>query len=128
MSGNLGIEVVVTGGNLRRADGGLIGDFAAQTIKQLRFDYAVIGCSALDEGGDILDFDIQEVGISKTIISQSEQVFLVADSSKFERKAPAKISSLAEVDVFFTDNSPPSAFEEFCATTRTRIELCKDGR
>lgn len=124
LSGNVGAEVVVTGGNLRRADGGLIGDFAAQTIKQLRFDYAVIGCSALHEDGDILDFDIQEVDISKRIIRQSNQVFLVADSSKFERKAPAKISSLADIDVFFTDHSPPIPFQQFCAATKTRIELC----
>lgn len=123
LSASPGIEVVVTGGNLRRSDGGLVGDFATQTIKQLRFDYAVIGCSALHEDGDILDFDIQEVGASKTIIQQSNTVFLVSDSSKFEGKAPAKIASLAEVDVFFTDLPPPMPFQNFCTSTQTRIEL-----
>lgn len=125
LSSSPGVEVVVTGGNLRRADGGLIGDFATQTIKQFRFDYAIIGCSALHEDGDILDFDIQEVGVSKTIIQQSKQVFLIADTSKFERKAPAKISSLAEVDRFFTDSEPPVAFKEFCAATKTPIIICR---
>ncbi|MEM9845087.1 MAG: DeoR/GlpR family DNA-binding transcription regulator, partial [Pseudomonadota bacterium] len=58
------IEFVVTVGNLRRSDGGLIGDLAKQTISQFRFDYAVIGCSALHEDGDILDYDFLEVGVS----------------------------------------------------------------
>jgi DeoR family glycerol-3-phosphate regulon repressor len=121
LSANPNIELVVTGGNLRRSDGGLIGDLATQTIRQFRFDYAVIGCSALHEDGEILDFDFQEVGVSKAIISRSEHVFLAADASKFERKAPARIASLAEVDVFFTDLSPPQQCQQVCQAAHTRV-------
>ncbi|WP_425092212.1 DeoR/GlpR family DNA-binding transcription regulator [Tropicimonas sp. S265A] len=123
LSANPHIEVVVTGGNLRRSDGGLVGDLAKQSIGQFRFDFAVIGCSALHEDGEILDFDFQEVGVSKEIISRSETVFLAADASKFERKAPARIASLDAVDVFFTDVSPPSACLRFCADAGTRVEI-----
>lgn len=120
---NPNAEVIVTGGNLRRSDGGLIGDLATRAIQQFRFDLAVIGCSALHEDGDILDFDIQEVGVSKSIIAQSESVFLVADGSKFDRKAPARIGSLANVDVFFTDLLPPEPCRAFCAQQGTRIAI-----
>lgn len=123
LSANPLVEVVVTGGNLRRSDGGLVGDFATETIRQFRFDYGIIGCSALHEGGDILDFDIQEVGVSKTIIRQSEQVFLAADVSKFERKAPARIASVSEVDVFFTDQMPPEKCVTFCRASGTQISV-----
>ncbi len=121
LSGNERIEVVVTGGNLRRSDGGLIGDLAKQAIGQFRFDFAVIGCSALHEDGEILDFDVQEVGVSKEIINRSKTVFLAADTSKFERKAPARIASFAEVDVFFTDLPPPERSRSICRTSDTRI-------
>ena len=121
LSANKAIEVVVTGGNLRRSDCGLIGDLAKQTIGQFRFDYAVIGCSALHEAGEILDFDFQEVGVSKEIISRSEHVFLVADTSKFERKAPARIASLSSIDVFFTDHAPPRGTQSMCQAANTRI-------
>ncbi len=121
LADNPNVEVIVTGGNLRRSDGGLIGDLASRAIEQFRFDFAVIGCSALHEDGDILDFDIQEVGVSKSIIAQSDAVFLVADHSKFERKAPARIASLAEVDIFFTDQSPPPPCLDFCANHGTAI-------
>lgn len=121
LSTNTEVEVIVTGGNLRRSDGGLVGDFAKATIQQLRFDYAVIGCSALREDGEILDFDVQEVGVSKTIIHQSEKVLLVSDSSKFERKAPARIASMADVDVFVTDRGLPEACVDFCHKSNTQI-------
>ncbi len=121
LSRNEAVEVVVTGGNLRRSDGGLIGDLAKQTIGQFRFDYAVIGCSALHEDGEILDFDFQEVGVSKEIIGRSDSVILAADASKFERKAPATIASLAAVDVFITDNEPPPRSLAVCEEAGTRI-------
>ena len=50
---NAECEVLVTGGQLRRADGGLVGNLAADTIRQFKFDVAVIGCSALDLEGDL---------------------------------------------------------------------------
>ncbi|MBY6091515.1 DeoR/GlpR family DNA-binding transcription regulator [Pseudooceanicola sp. 502str34] len=96
-------EILVTGGSLRRADGGLIGTLATESIRQFKFDLAVIGCSALDADGDMLDFDIQEVGVSRAILRQSRKVLLVSDHSKFKRSAPARIGSLSEVDVFVTD-------------------------
>ena len=122
LSANPEIEVVVTGGNLRRSDGGLIGGLAQETIQQFRFDYAVIGCSALNEYGDILDFDSQEVGVSKTIIRRSDQVFLAADATKFERKAPICIATLAEMDVFFTDKPRPPHCAALCQAAQTRVE------
>ena len=70
-------EVVVTGGNLRRADGGLVGKLATETILQFKFDLAIIGCSALDRDGDLLDFDIQEVSVSQAILQQSRKTYLI---------------------------------------------------
>ena len=121
LSANPNIELVVCGGHLRRSDGGLLGDLTTQTINRFRFDFAVIGCSALHEGGDILDYDLQEVGVSKAIIGQSDQVFLVADHSKFERKAPLRIASLLDVDIFFTDKKVPRSTEEVCQTADTKV-------
>ena len=96
-------EIVVAGGVLRRSDGGLVGNLTTTTIERFKFDYAVIGCSALDLEGDLLDFDFQEVHVSQTIIRQARRTFLVADHSKFQRSAPARIASLHDIDIFFTD-------------------------
>lgn len=111
LSTSPGIEIFVTGGTLRRADGGLIGPLAVDTINNFKFDYAVIGCSALDHDGEVLDFDVQEVGVSQAIIARSRTTFLVADHSKFDRTAPARICSLKDLDGFFIDRplAPPLA-------------------
>lgn len=127
LAANENCQVIVTGGALRRSDGGLTGDLTTATIRQFKFDYAVIGCSALDEDGDMLDFDIQEVGVSQTIIRQSRDVFLVADHTKFQRNAPARIGSLADIACFFTDQPVSPALEAACAEWGTDVQVPRIG-
>ncbi|WP_439154935.1 DeoR/GlpR family DNA-binding transcription regulator [Yoonia sp.] len=121
LAGNPGCDVVVAGGSLRRSDGGLVGDLAAMAIDRFKVDFAVIGTSAIDLSGDLLDFDPEEVRVSQQIIAAARATILVADSSKFTRKAPVKIASLAQVDHFVTDRIPSEALINRCADWGTRL-------
>lgn len=108
-------DIVVAGGSFRRSDGGLVGSLTMRSIENFKFDIAVIGCSALDQDGDILDFDSQEVLVSQTILRRARRKFLVADVSKFERTAPMRIASLSEIDGLFTDSPLPDALAQRAA-------------
>ncbi len=114
-------EVIVAGGILRRTDGGLVGDLAAQTIEQFKVDFAVIGASALDADGDLTDFDVQEVRVAKAIIHQARSVILVADHTKFQRSAPVRIGSLEEIDMVITDHPFRDALARKCKDWETRV-------
>ncbi len=120
---NPNCEIIVVGGLLRRADGGLVGTMTTQAIQQFKFDLAVISCSALDEDGDMLDFDIQEVGVSQAILKQARRSFLVADQSKFRRRAPARIGSLSQIDQFYTDAPIPDALAHACNGWATSVNI-----
>ena len=121
LSANDQIEVIVTGGQLRRSDGGLVGSLAKTTIEQFQFDYSIIGCSALRENGDLMDFDMQEVSVSKAIIRHSDHVILVADSSKFDRKAPAFVAPIGSISTFVTDANLPQECKSQCKATGTLV-------
>lgn len=117
-------QIVVTGGVLRRADNGLVGNLAVSTIRQFKFDHAIIGCSALDTDGDLMDFDLQEILVSQTIIAQARKISLVADTSKFQRTAPARIASLADIDTVYTDAPLPGELPLKCTEWQTQIVEC----
>ncbi|MEX3016109.1 DeoR/GlpR family DNA-binding transcription regulator [Gymnodinialimonas hymeniacidonis] len=119
-------EVIVTGGTLRRGDGGLIGAMTVDAIRRFKFDYAVMGCSALDAEGDVLDFDIQEIGVSQAIIAQARVPVLVADHSKFQRSAPGRICSLADMHTLITDRPLAPALAASCRNWQTAV-LVADG-
>jgi len=99
----------------------LVGTVAIDTIRQFKFDISVIGCSAMDHDGDLLDFDVEEVAVSQTIIAQSRKCFLVADASKFSRTAPARIASLQSMDTVFTDQPFPADLTARCSAWNTEI-------
>lgn len=123
LAANPTCDVVVAGGSLRRSDGGLVGDLAALAIDRFKVDFAVIGASAIDLSGDLLDFDPEEVRVSQQVIKAARSTILVADSTKFTRKAPVKIASLAQVDHFVTDRVPSEVLINHCADWSTQIAL-----
>lgn len=127
LAANPGCEIMVAGGALRRSDGGLVGELATQFIEQFKVDYAVIGSSALDLDGDLLDYDLAEVRVSRAILRQARQSFLVTDHSKLGRSAPARIASLSEINTFFTDLPLPAPLMERCAEWGTEVQLCGDA-
>lgn len=103
LSANPNARVMVSGGQLRPADGGLVGPSAAAAIRDFRPDLAIIGCSAVDEAGTLLDFDPDEVIVSQAILSVARSSILVADQSKFRQRAPFRIAPLSELAKVVTD-------------------------
>ena len=118
---NPSCDIMVAGGAFRRSDGGLVGELTTQFFEQFKVDYAIIGSSALDGDGDLLDFDLAEVRVSKTIIRQARRVFLVCDHSKLGRSAPARLASLSEISEVFTDRPFPKDLAQRCSDWGTKI-------
>ncbi len=108
------IKVMTAGGIVRSEDGGIVGESASSFIDQFKLDFAIIGVSAIEEDGAILDFDSREVCVTQAIIRNSRTVIMVADEVKFSRKAPIRICSIADIDYFITDNPPPAKFLDMC--------------
>ncbi|SEP66291.1 transcriptional regulator, DeoR family [Devosia sp. YR412] len=107
-------EVVIAGGVVRPSDGGIVGEAAAGFFSQFKVDYAVIGASALDEEGTLLDYDYREVKVAQAIIANARHVILVADQGKFARSAPVRIARVDQVTTFVTDACPSETFRAHC--------------
>jgi DeoR family glycerol-3-phosphate regulon repressor len=115
------IEVVISGGVVRGSDGGIVGEAAVDFIRQFKVDYAVIGTSAIDADGGLLDFDFREVKVAQAIIANARQVILVADATKFERMAPVRIGHLSQVDTFITDRCDSEAIRKICRDSEVQL-------
>lgn len=125
MRGHPRIEVVVAGGVVRHADGGIVGEAAVDFIRQFKVDYAIIGASAIDDDGSLLDYDFREVKIAQAIMANARRVILVADQTKFDRTAPVRIGSLSQVDVFVTDRCPSEPVRQLCGNEG--VDLTETG-
>lgn len=120
---NQNIEVIVAGGIVRPADGGVVGEPAVDFIKQFKVDYAIMGVSAIDEDGSLLDYDYREVKVAKTIMSIARRSILVTDSMKFKRSAPVRIGHVSQLYSLVTNETPPDAIVDICKDSGVELEI-----
>jgi DeoR family transcriptional regulator, glycerol-3-phosphate regulon repressor len=119
-------EVVIAGGVVRHSDGGIMGEATIDFVRQFKVDFAIIGASAIDHDGVILDYDFREVKVSQAIINQARQTILVADYTKFERTAPVRIAELSMVNVFVTDVPPPNEIAAICEARGVKLIIAAE--
>lgn len=120
-----GIELIIAGGQVRRSDGGIFGLAAVDFINQFKVDYAVIGVSAIDEDGSLLDYDYREVRVAQAIISNARKVILVADIMKLERSAPIRIGHITQINTIVIDDVLPKKLADICAENHVEVVVVK---
>ena len=108
-------NVIIAGGAVRNRDGGIIGEATVDFVKQFKVDFAIIGISGIDDDGELLDFDYQEVRVAQAIIENARQVFLAADHSKFGRNAMIRLGNISQASHLFTGQTPPTNISDILA-------------
>ena len=121
LSSNETFEVIIAGGSVRPRDKGITGEATIDLIKQFRVDYGIIGISAIESDGTLLDFDYHEVRVAQAIIENSRNTLLVADHSKIGRKAMVRLGHISQVEMWFTDQQPSD--ELMSIAERENVEI-----
>lgn len=122
-----GVESIAVGGLVRKSDGGILGEAAVEFIRQFKVDYAVIGTSAIDSDGALLDYDFREVKVAQAILENARRSILVADAMKWERTAPMRIAELGNMDAFVTDQPPPLHLRRICREGDVQLEFPQEA-
>lgn len=125
MKNFLGVELIIAGGQVRRSDGGIVGDAAVDFINQFKADYAVIGVSAIDEDGSLLDYDFREVRVAQAIIRNARHIILVTDAMKLERSAPIRIGHISQIDTIVIDAPLPKQLQAICNENEVNVVVVR---
>lgn len=116
-------KIIIAGGVVRNRDGGIMGEATIDFVSQFKVDYAVIGISGIDDTGDLLDFDYQEVRVAKAIVEHSRHIFLAADHSKFGRNAMTRLGHISQVHRVFTSANPPASIINILAENKIQLTV-----
>lgn len=127
LGGRPSIEVIAAGGRVRASDRAVVGALAMDFIRGFKVDMALIGASAIDPDGSFLDFDVDEVRVSQTIIAQARQVLLAIDGSKLERAAPVRVGDMGDVNFLVTDTADTGLAEAARAAGTVVVETDGHG-
>ena len=120
---NDSFDITIASGSLRQ-DGGIIGESTVEFLSQFRLDFGILGISAIDLDGTLLDYDYHEVQVKRAIIENSRNTLLVTDHSKFSRRAMVKLGSITDVEYVFTDSDVPPSIDELLKTKNVNLVIC----
>ncbi|WP_179280589.1 DeoR/GlpR family DNA-binding transcription regulator [Bordetella genomosp. 1] len=127
LSDNPDCEVIIAGGVVRPRDRGITGEATIDFIRQFKVDIGLIGISGIEADGTLRDYDFREVRVARTIIEQSREVWLAADSSKFQRQAMVELAHISEIDRFFTDARPHAQLAQALGDAGVRCDVAEAG-
>lgn len=98
--------VVLSGGIIRRGEGSLIGDLAVSAYEGLFIDKLFLGLGGINKGTGLTEYNWDDVLVKRAMIESAKEIFVVADSSKFNLTAFVSIAGFNEIHHLITDKMP----------------------
>lgn len=105
-----GIEVLMSGGVLRKNALSFSGSQAEHSLKNYRFDKVFLGVDGFDLRAGITTHNEQEASLNRLMCEISEQVIAVVDSSKFGKRSCHMIREFGNIDILVTDAGIPEDY------------------
>jgi DeoR family transcriptional regulator, aga operon transcriptional repressor len=103
------IEVIITGGMLRKNSFSLVGPLAERTLRQLSADVLFLGVDGFDTKAGLFTPNLLESEVNRTMVEISRRTIAVCDSSKFGRRSLCNIMPVTMVHEVITDKQIPKA-------------------
>lgn len=100
-------RVIMLGGFLRVNSLSLVGTQAGENLRNYRCDKLFLGIDGIDSGYGLTTPNIEEAYLNRIMIDVVKEVILVTDSSKFQRRSFAFITTMDKVQTIVTDRGIP---------------------
>lgn len=98
-----GIDVIITGGSVRRQLYSLVGPLAEQSLRDLNAQICFLGADAIDTTSGVTNASLPEVVVKRALLNCGRQKILLADHSKFDRVSLAEVAPLDGFTEVITD-------------------------
>ncbi|MFC0061247.1 DeoR/GlpR family DNA-binding transcription regulator [Vibrio inusitatus] len=111
------IETWMPGGRLRSTDGDVVGEDVSRFFEQFVADIGIVSCASVsrvralsgtnstNESDIAMEHELREALVSQAILANAQQRWLVANSSKWHRKATARVAEFHYFDHVFGDRT-----------------------
>ncbi len=113
--------VFLLGGRFDGDNHETVGPTAIGEIQSFHADHALITIGALDQGAGATDFNYDEAQIAKAMLEAADNLIVVADSSKFERRATFTVCPLGRIDALVSDRFPTGPLGAALAEAKVTI-------
>jgi DeoR family glycerol-3-phosphate regulon repressor len=102
-----GSGVYMLGGKIRAAEYSVVGSGAVEQLHSHFLDRVFIGVSGIDVNG-LYDYSPEDTEVKRALMANAGSVVVLSDSSKFGRRALARVAPLSAMNMLVTDALPPA--------------------
>ena len=96
-------KVILTGGQMRKHNGSMIGSLCLDCIGQFRVDKAIVNIDGVSIENGIMEYNTEEAAVIRHMLSISQTKMVLAEYRKFNEMAMNVICPAAQIDVIVTD-------------------------
>ncbi|BBH24164.1 DeoR family transcriptional regulator [Paenibacillus baekrokdamisoli] len=108
------IELLLTGGTLRPETLAMVGPFAERAIESVHVDKLFLATNGFDSEAGLTTPNLIEAATKKRMIRSADQVFLLADHSKFGKISFSRFGDPEDVTTLITDSlASPAILQVF---------------
>jgi DeoR/GlpR family transcriptional regulator of sugar metabolism len=99
-------SVFLLGGRFDGDNQETVGPTAIAEIQSFHADHALITIGALDAAAGVADFNFDEAQVARAMLEHADSLVVVADASKFQRRAAFSVCPLERINALVTDREP----------------------
>ena len=101
------IDIIQLGGTMRKSSASVTGPYAESLLEEMMCSKLFIGADGIDLDFGLTTGNIAEAHLNQHMINASQEVIVLADSSKFGRRGFGKICNINQVHHIITDREAP---------------------
>lgn len=99
------VEVILTGGTLRKNSFSLVGPVAEETLRRLNADVLFLGVDGFDVNYGLSTPNLLEAKVNRVMVEAAKRTIAVCDSSKFGRRSLSLIVPPSALQGVITDRA-----------------------
>lgn len=99
------IEVILTGGTLRKNSFSLVGPIAEETLRRLNADILFLGVDGFDLHYGLSTPNLLEAKVNRAMMDVARLTVAVCDSSKFGKRSLSSIAPVSEIQQLICDRA-----------------------
>lgn len=103
------LEVILTGGTLRKNSFSLVGPVAEDVLAEMHADVLFLGVDGFDPEIGLTTPNLLESRVNRAMISSATKIVAVCDSTKFYRRSLSRIVPVSALHHVITDHGVPQA-------------------
>jgi DeoR family transcriptional regulator, fructose operon transcriptional repressor len=121
-----GVDLVVTGGALRRPELSFIGHIVEKALSELRADKVIIGIQGIHPESGLTNEFLPEAMLDRVLVTFAPQLIIVADSSKIGKIKASAVGRIEDIGILVTDPSIDAGTLENLQRHDVRVMLAEE--